>query len=262
MAPARVDLNADVGEFSSGEPPGQDPLLIQAVTSANIACGVHAGDAFVMRQTIRLARSHGVAIGAHPSLRDREGFGRRELVVSPSEVTELVLSQLRALAEIAAIEGSHLSHIKPHGALYNMAARDRILADAIVRATKEFDSSLVLFGLAGSQLLAAADAAGLASLSEVFADRAYRADGSLLPRLEHGAVIDDPASVVSRALGMVTDGVVAAVDGTHVRLRTDTICVHGDTPGAAQLALQLRAALEDAGVQVAAPSTPARARST
>jgi UPF0271 protein len=248
----RVDLNADVGEFQPATGLGQDPVLIRAITSANVACGFHAGGPAVMRETVRLARAHGVAVGAHPSLEDREGFGRRELAVPASAVEDLVLYQVGALAAIAAAEGVRVSHVKPHGALYNMAGRDRALADAIARATSQFDPSLTLYGLAGSRLLEAGERAGLRVASEVFADRAYRGDGSLLPRSQPGAVIDDPDLVVSRALGMVTDGEVVAADGSRVRLAADTICVHGDTPGAAQLALRLRAALEGAGVVVKA----------
>ena len=249
---SRVDLNADVGEFAVGAGVGQDPVLMQAITSANIACGFHAGEPQVMRATVRLARRYGVAIGAHPSLHDREGFGRRELVVSPAEVENLVLYQLGALAAIAAVEGARLSHVKPHGALYNMAARDRSLADAVASAVRQFDPALILFGLAGSQLLEAGDRAGIRTAAETFADRAYQHDGSLLPRSQPGAVIDDPDLVVRRALMMVIEGTVDAVDGSRVRLRADTICVHGDTAGAALLATRLRAALAGAGIDVAA----------
>jgi UPF0271 protein len=249
---SRIDLNADVGEFGNGAGLSQDSVLMPAITSANIACGFHAGEPQVMRATVRLARRHGVAIGAHPSLDDREGFGRRELVVSPAEVEDLVLYQVGALAAIAVAEDARLSHVKPHGALYNMAARDRSLADAVARAIRQFDSSLILFGLAGSELLEAGRQAGIRTAAEVFADRAYQRDGSLLPRSQPGAVIDDPDLVVGRALMMVLEGAVTAVDGTRVKLRADTICVHGDTAGAALLATRLRAALAAAGVAVVA----------
>jgi UPF0271 protein len=249
---SRIDLNADVGEFAAGASLGQDPILMPAITSANIACGVHAGDPEVMRATVRLARRHGVAIGAHPSLQDTDGFGRRELVVSPAAVEDLVLYQIGALAAIAAAEEARLSHVKPHGALYNMAARDRPLADAVARAVKQFDPALILFALAGSQLIEAGERAGIRTAAEVFADRAYRSDGSLLPRSQPGAVIDDPGLVVSRALTMVSEGAVAAIDGSRVSVRADTICVHGDTTGAALLATRLRAALTAAGVVVVA----------
>ncbi len=250
--PVRIDLNADVGEFSRGDPAGQDELLMRAITSANIACGFHAGDASVIRDTVRLAQHAGVAVGAHPSLADRAGFGRRELPVGAAEVENLVAYQIGVVAALAAVEGIRLTHVKPHGALYNMAARDRPLAAAVAAAVKQVDRSLILYGLAGSELLAAADDAGMASAAEVFADRAYLRDGSLLPRSQPGALISDPALVVSRALDMVVRREVTAVDGTRIPLRADTLCVHGDTPGAAQLALQLRAALESAGVEVCA----------
>ena len=245
MPTERVDLNADVGEGL-----GQDPALLQVVTSASIACGFHAGDPGTMRATVALAREHGVAIGAHPSFPDLSGFGRREMTLTHDEVEEAVTYQLGALAEIAAAQGVTLRHVKPHGALYNMAARDAALADAIARAVAAFDRALVLFGLAGSQLIAAGQRLGLKTASEVFADRAYRHDGTLVPRTEAGAVIHDAALVVPRAAAMVRQRAVVAIDGTRVPLQVDTICVHGDTPAAAELASRLRVALSEAGVRV------------
>lgn len=244
----RVDLNADVGEGM-----GADAALMPFLSSANVACGAHAGDRMLMRETIACAQRHTVVVGAHPGFADRENFGRRELQMTPAEVTSLVEQQIEALAEAAAEQGVRLAHVKPHGALYNIAARESTIAAAIARAVVEFDRSLLLFGLAGSRLIDEGRAAGLRTASEVFADRGYRADGSLVPRGEPGAVIEDEDIVVHRALSMVRDRVVVAVDGTHVPLDVDTICIHGDTPGAAELARSLRAAFATAGVVVMAP---------
>src|SRR5688572_8700992 len=243
-------LNADAGEGL-----GQDPALFRVVTSASIACGFHAGDPGTMRTAIALAREHGVAIGAHPSFPDPSGFGRREMVLTPREVEECVTYQVGALADIAAGQGVRLQHVKPHGALYNMASRDRALADAIARAVAAYDPGLVLFGLSGSRLLEAGTRTGLRTASEVFADRAYRRDGTLVPRSEAGAVVHDAAVVVPRAVAMVREQAVTADDGTRVALRVDTICVHGDTPAAAELAARLRHALGEAGIQVAPVSS-------
>ena len=245
---SRVDLNADVGEL----PLGQDPALMRVITSANIACGFHAGDPHLMRATVALAQAHGVAVGAHPGFDDPEHFGRRELRVSPQAVEDLALYQIGALAAIAAALGARLAHVKAHGALYNMAARDASLADALARATAAFDRSLVFVGLARSALLAAGERAGLRTASEVFADRAYQADGSLVSRQQTGAVIHDQAAVVARAVRMVVDGQVEAITGEVIAVRADTICVHGDTPGAAAMAAAIRGALELAGVTVTA----------
>jgi UPF0271 protein len=243
----RVDLNADVGEGL-----GQDPALLQVVSSASIACGFHAGDPGTMRATVALAREHGVAIGAHPSFPDLSGFGRREMTLAPREIEECVTYQLGALAEIAAAQGMRVQHVKPHGALYNMSARDAGLADAVARAVAAFDPALVLFGLAGSALIEAGARAGLQTAAEVFADRAYRRDGSLVPRAQPGAVLHDAGVVVPRAIAMVRDRAVLADDGSRVTLQVETICVHGDTPGAAALARRLREGLEAAGIEIAA----------
>ena len=248
LSRTRVDLNADLGESEAGT--GPDAAMMPAITSANIACGFHAGDAAMMRAIVALARDHKVAIGAHPSLADREGFGRRELPVTGREVENLVAYQVGALAGIAAAEGARVGHVKPHGALYNMAARDRALADAIARAVLAIDPSLVLFGLSGSQLVAAGRDAGLRTASEVFADRGYQNDGALAPRGAAGAVIADPQVVATRAVSMVRMRAVQAIDGRTVSLDVETICLHGDTPGAAMRALAVRRALEQAGIDV------------
>ena len=250
-----VDLNSDLGESFGSWTMGHDEALMTSITSANIACGFHAGDPSVMRRTIRLAKRHGVAVGAHPGFPDLVGFGRREMQLATGEVEDLVLYQLAALAGVAAAEGVRLQHVKAHGALYNMAARDGALAKAIARAVAAFDRTLVLLGLPNSALLREGEAAGLRVAAEVFADRSYEADGSLTPRRVPGSVIQDPAQVVTRAVDMVRTGQVSATNGAVVRLRSDTICLHGDTPGAADLARQIRVALEGNGIQVAALGT-------
>ena len=251
----RIDLNADVGEGLLAVI-GQEPALMRSITSANIACGFHAGDPGVMRDTVRLAAEHGVAVGAHPGFPDPEGFGRRELQVAPADVEDFVIYQVGALAAIAAAQGVRLQHVKPHGALFNMAARDAALADAIARATAIIDRSLILFGLPGSELIAAGTRAGLRTAGEGFADRAYEPDGTLVSRQRADAVIQDPTVVSRRAVRMVRDTNVEAIDGTLLTLPIDTLCIHGDTPGAATLAASVRAALEAEGVRVVAISVP------
>ena len=228
-----VDLNADVGEEC-----GQDAALIRCITSANVACGLHAGNRHVMRETVLLAQNCGVAVGAHPGFDDRLHFGRRELHLPPPAISELVAQQIETLAQIAVSCGIRLQHVKPHGALYNIAVRDRAIADAIARAVISVDRSLIVLGLPGSELVAAAEAAGLRAAREAFADRAYRPDGTLVPRTEPGAVIHDSAEVLARVVPLAR------------RPDIDTICVHGDTPGAAQLASGIRAALETANLSV------------
>lgn len=254
MNQIRIDLNCDLGEASDPEALRLQEEILGHVTSINIACGVHAGDSDLMRHTVRLARVHGVAVGAHPGLRDPESFGRRELPVTPMEVENLVAYQIGALAGIAALEGVRVTHVKPHGALYHMAARDPVLASAIARAVAAVDRRLILFGLAGSKLIEAARALGLDTAEEGFADRAYQRDGTLVPRSQPGAVISDEHEAVQRALRLLREGTVPSVDGSELRLRLDTLCVHGDTPGAARLAASIRRALTEAGIQVRAVS--------
>jgi UPF0271 protein len=222
------------------------------ITSANVACGVHAGNVAVMAQTVALACDHGVAVGAHPGLNDRANFGRRELLVRTDEVRELITSQVGALAEIAARLGAQVRHVKPHGALYNMAARDISIATAIAGAVADIDRSLTLVGLGGSALIIAGRAAGLQTASEAFADRAYLANGFLDSRSAPGAVLHDADAVAARAVAMVREQRVVAVDGTTLPVSVDTICIHSDTPGAATLAQHVRAALERAGVRISA----------
>ena len=223
-----------------------------SITSANVAAGFHGGDPSVLRDTVRLAKRHGVAVGAHPGFPDLVGFGRRELNVTPREAEDFVLYQVAAVAGVAGAEGVKLQHVKPHGALFNMAVRNRELADAIARGVAAFDRTLILFGLPGSEILAAGRAAGLRVAAEIFADRAYESDGSLVSRRKPNAVIHDAGLVVSRAVKMVQDRGVTSIDGKFVPLEADTICVHGDTAGSDRLAAELRTGFEAAGITVRA----------
>ncbi|MDP1570640.1 MAG: 5-oxoprolinase subunit PxpA [Vicinamibacterales bacterium] len=248
----RIDLNSDLGESFGPWTMGQDEALMPSITSANIACGFHAGDPTVMRRTVALARRHGVAIGAHPGFPDLAGFGRRAMQASPAEVEDFVIYQVGALAGIAQAEGLTLRHVKPHGALYLVACRDHAIAGAIARAVAAIDRSLILFGLSGSALVEAGRAAGLRVAVEGFADRAYEPDGTLASRQRPGSVIHDPAAVVARAVRMVRDREVVATDGAVIRMEIDTLCLHGDTTGAAGLAVSIRRGLEEAGVTIAA----------
>ncbi len=246
----RIDLNCDMGESFGAWSMGHDAEVMGSITSANVACGFHGGDPEVMRRTVRLARQCGVAVGAHPGLPDLVGFGRREMKVAPGELEDMMLYQIGALAAIAAAEGVRLQHVKAHGALYNMTNRDPELAAAIARAVAAFDKSLILLGLPDSALVRAGERAGLRTAAEAFADRAYEPDGSLASRRKPGSVLHDPSVVVARAVRMVREGGVEAVDGSWVPLKVDTICTHGDTPGAHELVRQLRAAFESSGVRV------------
>jgi 5-oxoprolinase (ATP-hydrolysing) subunit A len=248
----RIDINSDVGESFGAYSIGHDAGLMRSITSANIAAGFHGGDPSVLRETIRSAKANGVAIGAHPGFPDLVGFGRRELNVTPKEAEDFVLYQVAAVAGVAAAEGVKVQHVKPHGALFNMAVRNAELAAAIARAVTAFDRSLILFGLPGSEILAAGRAAGLRVAAEVFADRAYEPDGSLASRRKPGSVIHDADAVVARAVRMVKERNVVAIDGTIVPLEADTICLHGDTPGSDVLAAKVRAGFEAAGVTVKA----------
>jgi UPF0271 protein len=246
----KIDLNADIGESFGIYKTGHDELLLRTITSGSIACGFHAGDPAVMRRTVRMAARAGVSIGAHPAFPDLAGFGRREMRIEPQEITDLVLYQIAALAGIAKAEGASLRHVKPHGALYNMSVRRSDIAEAIAQAVALFDDSLRLVGLPGSELLSAGTRMGLSVAAEAFADRSYESDGSLTPRHVADAVLSEPARVAERAVQMVRDGKVTARDGSILSLKVDTICVHGDTPGAAQLAVAVRAGLENAGIEV------------
>ena len=247
-----LDLNCDMGESYGSWSVGNDAALLDHVTSANIACGFHAGDPGVMRQTVALAIENGVALGAHPGFPDLAGFGRRPMRLSPREVEDLVVYQIGALTAVAAAQGATLQHVKPHGALYNMAAADSLLADAIARAVAGVDRRLVLVGLAGSEIIHAGRRAGLSTASEVFADRGYASDGSLLPRGTDGALIEDPDRAAARAVDMVCGHTVTTSDGHRIDLEPDTICIHGDTPQAPDVARAIRGALEHHGVVVKA----------
>jgi 5-oxoprolinase (ATP-hydrolysing) subunit A len=247
---ARIDLNCDMGESFGAWTMGHDAEVMSSITSANVACGFHAGDPEVMRRTVRLAKQHGVAVGVHPGLPDLVGFGRREMKVSPRELEDMMLYQIGALAAIASAEGVPLQHVKPHGALYNMTSRQPELATAIARAVASFDRDLILLGLPGSPLIRAGEQEGLRTAAEGFADRAYEPDGTLASRQKPGSVIHDPETLVARAVRMVRERGVVAIDGSWVPLEIQTICTHGDTPGAHALVQRLRAALESQGVSV------------
>ena len=249
---ASIDLNSDLGESFGRWSLGDDARVLRNITSANVACGYHAGDPGVMRATVRAARDGGVAVGAHPGFPDLVGFGRRNMAATPGEVEDFILYQVGALAAIAAAEGVRLQHVKAHGALYHMAIRDRLLADAIARAVASLDRSLILFGLPGSELLRAGEASGLRVAREGFADRAYEPDGSLTPRSTAGAVIHDADEVVHRAVRMALEGVVKAADGREIPMHVDTICTHGDTPGSHELTRRIREGLAGAGLIVRA----------
>jgi UPF0271 protein len=230
-----IDLNCDMGENI-----GNDEDIMPYITSANIACGFHAGDSKTMQATVRLAKRYGVAVGAHPSWLDVEGFGRREMSLPPGEVEALILYQIGALAAIAKADGVELHHVKPHGALYNQAAKDDVLADAIARAVKRFSSDLILFGLAGSSLIRAGLEAGLQVANEGFPDRNYNPDGTLVSRKEPHAIIHSPEEVARHALDLVQHGIMFG----NVRVKVDTLCLHGDNLEAAQNAKSIRDALE------------------
>lgn len=237
----RVDLNCDMGEAA-----GHDAELMPLITSANIACGAHAGNISTMSESCARAEEHGVSIGAHPSLDDRKNFGRRELPISQAAAASIVTRQLRALSAYAKVR-----HVKPHGALYTMAARDPALAQAIAVAVREFDASLILFGLAGSELTRAGVAAGLTVAHEVFADRTYQRDGSLTPRSQPDALVADAQQAAVQAVRMVRAGSVRTTDGTEIAVRADTICVHGDGPHAVEFVRALRLAFARTDIQVA-----------
>ena len=245
-----VDLNADLGEGA-----GHDEELLTLVTSANIACGFHAGDAETMRKSIETARGCEVAVGAHPSLFDRENFGRKELPVKPDEILEAVVYQLGIFQAIAEAAGARPNHVKPHGALYNMAVRDEELADAICRAIAKVDAKLILFAPQNSALARTGEKNGLQIAHEVFADRNYLSNGSLVPRSRPEALLHDPAEAAARVVRMLGESKVRSVDGVDVDVRAETICLHGDTPGAVDFARVLRTRLEKEGVEICAPKS-------
>ncbi|MGH8042079.1 MAG: LamB/YcsF family protein [Rudaea sp.] len=248
---ASIDLNCDIGESFGAWSMGDDAGVMPWITSANIACGFHAGDFSTMLQTVLLAKQRGVAIGAHVSLPDLQGFGRREMRVSANETHAMTLYQIGALDAFARAAGTRVAHVKPHGALYNMAARDRVLADAIAHAVHDFDSTLTLVGLANSELTRAGESASLRVAHEAFADRHYEADGSLTPRNMPGAVIEDVDAAVAQAVKITTTERVDIRTGGVLTLHADTLCVHGDRPDAALLARRLHEGLVAAGITIA-----------
>jgi UPF0271 protein len=247
----RIDLNCDMGESYGRYSLGSDEALMPHITSANVACGYHASDPLVMDRTVRLAVEHGVAIGAHPGYPDLQGFGRRDMALGPDEVQAMTLYQIGALAAFARACGSDLAHVKPHGALYNQAARELDLARAIVRAVSSFSRDLIIVGLANSEIVTAAEVAGQPVAREAFADRAYEAGGALRSRRLPGAVLTDPDQAAQQALSIARDGFVTAYTGEPVPVQADTLCVHGDTPTALPIVQAIRHALGAAGVRVA-----------
>lgn len=247
---AAVDLNSDLGESYGAWSIGDDQAMLQVVTSANIACGFHGGDPPTLRRVCTWAADAGVRIGAQVSYPDLQGFGRRAMAVDPAELQDMVLYQLGALDAFAQVAGTEIAYVKPHGALYHAAASDQSVARAVVGATAEYDPSCAVLGPGGSALLEAADAAGLESVAEGFADRGYLPDGTLVPRGADGAVLHDVTEVAARAVRMVHDQAVIAIDGTRVPLPVRSLCVHGDTPGAVAMARAIRSALTAAGIGV------------
>lgn len=248
----RIDLNSDMGESFGSYKMGEDERIISFLTSANIACGYHAGEPMVMAQTVALAKRHGVAVGAHPGYPDLPGFGRRNLETFPGEIRNYVLYQVGALAAFAGAAGLKLQHVKPHGALYNFAAVNERAAGELIEAVKAYDPELILVALAGSLCAEMAVAAGLRVAREGFPDRAYLGSGQLAPRSLAGAVIQDPNAVKERVMKVVRTGRITSIDGKEISLQMDTLCIHGDTPGAGLLAQVVRDALEGSGIRIAA----------
>ncbi|MFJ6087698.1 LamB/YcsF family protein [Streptomyces sp. NPDC092369] len=247
-----IDLNADLGEGFGHWRLTDDEQLLSVVTSANVACGFHAGDPVIMRRVCELAAGRGVRIGAQVSYRDLAGFGRRAMDVPSEELTAEVAYQIGALEVFARAAGTRVAYVKPHGALYNRAVHDEEQAGAVVAGVRLADATLPVLGLPGSRLLDLAAEAGLPTVTEAFADRAYTDQGTLVPRGEEGAVVTDPAAVVERSVGLARDGVVTSRSGNRIDVRARSLCVHGDTAGAVELARQVRARLESSGVRVEA----------
>jgi UPF0271 protein len=246
----RIDLNCDLGESFGAYQMGMDEEILGFVTSANIACGFHAGDPSVMRRTVSLALQKGVKIGAHPGLPDLAGFGRRNMAISPQEAYDIVLYQIGALYAFVQAEGASMQHVKPHGALYNMAAKSPELSKAIAEAVYRIDPQLVLFGLAGSELVRAGETIGLQTAHEVFSDRTYQHDGSLTPRSQADALIHDDEEAAAQVVRMVKEGKVRARQGVDVAVQADTVCIHGDGPRALHFARQIRETLKASDITV------------
>lgn len=249
----KIDLNCDMGESYGAWRMGADAEIMPFITSANIACGFHAGDPATIRKTVRLAVERGVAVGAHPSLPDLMGFGRRVMRISPQEMYDLIIYQAGAVEAFARVAGTKLHHVKCHGALYNMAAVDEGLSEAMVRAVKDLGSGTILYALSKSKTYEIGKKSGLQTVGEVFADRGYSDDGTLAPRDKAGGMIEDPAASVKQALGMIEGGYVTSLCGKRVPVSADTMCLHGDQPGAATFAQALRKVFTEKGITVAAP---------
>ncbi|MGP9810735.1 LamB/YcsF family protein [Rhodopseudomonas sp. NSM] len=248
----KIDLNCDLGEGFGAWSMGDDAAMMRIATSVNVACGFHAGDPDIMHKTVAMAKTHGVAIGAHPGFRDLHGFGRRPVPgITAAEIENLVAYQIGALQAVASLAGHKVTHVKAHGALSNVACEDDMTARAIAAAIKAVDPKLIFVVLANSKLVDAGEVAGLAMAHEVFADRAYEDDGNLVSRRKPGAVLHDPAVIAERVLRMAQDGAVVSVTGKVIKMRTDTVCIHGDTTGAVEIARGVRTALEDNGITVA-----------
>ncbi|MBF8961906.1 5-oxoprolinase subunit PxpA [Pontibacter sp. FD36] len=252
--PLSVDLNCDLGESFGAYRIGNDEQILPYVTSANIACGFHAGDPGVMRKTVELCLQHNVAIGAHPGLPDLVGFGRRNMAVSAEEVYDMVIYQIGALQAFVQAEGGNLHHVKPHGALYNMAATDVKLAEAIAEAVYKVKPEALLYGLAGSELIKAANRLNLRAANEVFADRTYQQDGTLTSRRQPDAMITDPTKAVNQVLRMVQEGKVQSQQGVDIGIQADTVCIHGDGPHALSFARHIQETLQREGIALAYPT--------
>ncbi|WCT14580.1 LamB/YcsF family protein [Mucilaginibacter jinjuensis] len=248
-----IDLNCDMGEAFGNYPMPNDDILLDHITSANIACGFHAGDPEVMQHTVAMAIKKGVAIGAHPGLPDLQGFGRREMKITANEAYQMTIYQIGALYGFVKAAGSKLRHVKPHGALYNMAAKDAALAKAIVQAVHDFDSTLILYGLAGSEMIEAAKKIGIITASEVFADRTYQDDGSLTPRSQSNALITDEAQSIAQVLQMVKHQQVQSVSNKNIPLKAETLCLHGDGSHAVEFAKLINEKLKAEGITIKAP---------
>jgi UPF0271 protein len=248
-----IDINCDMGESYGAWKMGADAEVMPYISSANVACGFHGGDPATIRQTVRLAVDHGVAVGAHPSLPDLQGFGRRAMKISPQDMYDLIVYQAGAVQAFARAAGAKLHHVKCHGALYNMAASDEALSEAMARAVKDLGNAVILYALSNSTMMQVGRKLGIKVAGEVFADRGYADDGTLSPRGKPGAMIEDAAVAVERALAMIEKGYVTALSGKHVPVAADTLCLHGDQPGAVTFAKAIRKAFAERGIKVAVP---------
>ncbi|WP_163527046.1 LamB/YcsF family protein [Halobacillus ihumii] len=245
-----VDINCDMGESFGAYTVGRDEEILDYVTSANIACGFHAGDPSTMRKTVKLALDKNVGLGAHPGLQDLAGFGRRNMNISAKEAYELVVYQIGALSGFIKAEGGTMQHVKPHGALFNMAAKDAVLAESIAESVYDVDPELILFGLSGSELVKAGRNTGLKTASEVFSDRTYQEDGSLTSRTEPNALITDPDEAIKQVIRMVKEQQVCCVQGSDIAIEADTICIHGDGVTALEFAQNISATLKESDIQI------------